>query len=66
MNEAIIEEFRANNGKCGGPFEGNPIVLLTTNGAKTGQRRISPLTYTTDGDLIVLIASKAGAPGHPD
>jgi deazaflavin-dependent oxidoreductase (nitroreductase family) len=65
LNRAVIEEFRANGGRCGGAFEGNPMVLLTTTGARSGQPRVSPLTYTTDGDRWVLIASKAGAPHHP-
>lgn len=66
MNEAVIAEFRANDGKCGGRWEGNPMVLLTTTGAKSGQERVSPLTYTTDSDNnIVLIASRAGDSRHP-
>jgi deazaflavin-dependent oxidoreductase (nitroreductase family) len=65
FNEGVIAEFRANDGRCGGRFEGNPMVLLTTTGARTGLARTSPITYTTDGDRIVLIASKAGGPSHP-
>lgn len=65
LNEAVIAEFRANGGRCGGAFEGNPMVLLTTTGARTGLARTSPVTYTTDGERIVLIASKAGAEHHP-
>ncbi|MCC6438373.1 MAG: nitroreductase family deazaflavin-dependent oxidoreductase [Acidimicrobiales bacterium] len=65
LNEAVIAEFRANGGRCGGPFEGNPMVLLTTTGARSGLPRTSPVTYTTDGDRWVLIASKAGADHHP-
>ncbi|MEZ5235102.1 MAG: nitroreductase family deazaflavin-dependent oxidoreductase [Acidimicrobiales bacterium] len=65
INEAVIAEFRANGGQCGGAFAGNPMVLLTTTGARTGLARTSPVTYTTDGDRIVLIASKAGADHHP-
>jgi deazaflavin-dependent oxidoreductase (nitroreductase family) len=66
FNQKIIEEFRANGGKVGGPFEGGNILLLTTTGAKSGQPRISPLAYSTDGDTIVVIASKGGAPTNPD
>lgn len=62
----MIAEFRANEGKVGGPFAGSPMVLLTTTGAKSGKERTSPLVYTTDGDRIVIIASKAGAPTNPD
>jgi deazaflavin-dependent oxidoreductase (nitroreductase family) len=65
LNERVIDEFRANGGWCGGPFEGNPMVLLTTTGARSGLPRTSPVTYTTDGDRWVLIASKAGADHHP-
>ena len=65
LNQQVIDEFRANGGRCGGPFEGNPMVLLTTTGARSGLPRISPVTYTTDGDRWVLIASKAGADHHP-
>ncbi|MGI9613509.1 MAG: nitroreductase family deazaflavin-dependent oxidoreductase [Acidimicrobiales bacterium] len=66
LNDGVIAEFRANGGKCGGRWEGNPMVLLTTTGAKSGKPRTSPLTYTSDGDRIVLIASRAGDHRHPD
>jgi len=66
FNQQVIEEFRANGGKVGGMFEGAPMMLLTTTGAKSGQPRVAPLVYTTDGDRIVIIASKGGAPTHPD
>jgi deazaflavin-dependent oxidoreductase (nitroreductase family) len=66
FNQALIEEFRANDGKVTGVFAGRPLVLLTTTGAKSGQPRVSPLVYTTDGDHIVIIASKGGAPTNPD
>ena len=65
-NKAIIEEFRANGGKVGGQFAGRPLLLLHTVGARTGQPRVNPLAYTTDGDRLVVIASKAGAPTNPD
>jgi deazaflavin-dependent oxidoreductase (nitroreductase family) len=66
FNRPIIEEFRANGGKVGGPFEGVPLLLLTTTGAKSGKQRINPLAYTTDGERLVIVASKNGAPTHPD
>ncbi len=66
FNEGVIAEFRANEGKVGGPFAGAPMMILTTTGAKSGQARVSPLVYTTDGDRFVIIASKAGAPTNPD
>ncbi len=66
FNQQIIAEFRANEGKVGGQFAGAPMVLLTTTGAKSGQPRTAPLVYTKDGDNLVIIASKAGAPTNPD
>jgi deazaflavin-dependent oxidoreductase (nitroreductase family) len=65
-NIAIIKEFRANAGKVGGPFSGRSLLLLHTIGAKTGQQRINPVAYITDGDRLVIIASKGGAPTSPD
>ena len=66
FNKKLIEEFRANDGVVGGDFAGWPLVLVTTTGAKSGQERIAPLVYTKDGDDIVIIASKGGAPTSPD
>ncbi len=66
FNDGIIEEFRANGGKVGGPFEGSPMLLLTVTGARTGRRYTHPLVHTRDGDRIVIIASKGGADTHPD
>jgi deazaflavin-dependent oxidoreductase (nitroreductase family) len=65
-NQPIIEEFRANSGKVGGYFEGATLLLLHTIGAKSGKTRVNPLAYTTDGDHLVVIASKGGAPTNPD
>src|SRR3954452_10204702 len=65
-NTKIIEEFRANAGKVGQPFEGVPLLLLHHRGAKTGTERINPLAYRRDGDSYVIFASKAGAPDNPD
>jgi deazaflavin-dependent oxidoreductase (nitroreductase family) len=65
-NQAIIDEFRANSGKVGGRFEGKTLLLLHTVGAKSGQERINPVAYVADGDRLVIIASKGGAPTHPD
>lgn len=65
-NTAIINEFRANDGKVGGQFEGTPLLLLHTTGAKTGAERINPLAYTKDGERLIIIASKGGAPRNPD
>ncbi len=66
FNQAIIQEFRANGGKVGGYFEGATMLLLHTVGAKSGQPRTNPLVYTTDGERLVVIASKGGAETNPD
>jgi deazaflavin-dependent oxidoreductase (nitroreductase family) len=65
FNTRVIDEFRANDGKVGGPFNGAPVVLLTTTGARSGATRTSPLVYLPDGDRIVVFASKGGAPTNP-
>jgi deazaflavin-dependent oxidoreductase (nitroreductase family) len=65
FNAKIVEEFRANGGKVGGPFEGATLLLLTTTGAKSGQPRLSPLAYLTIDDKMIIIGSKAGAPTNP-
>lgn len=65
FNAKIIEEFRANGGKVGGPFEGAPMVLLTHTGAKSGRTHTTPLVHGTDGDRIFIVASKGGAPTDP-
>jgi deazaflavin-dependent oxidoreductase (nitroreductase family) len=65
-NSKIIDEFRANSGKVGGPFEGAPLLLLHTTGAKTGQPRINPVMYRTDENRLVVFATKAGADTNPD
>jgi deazaflavin-dependent oxidoreductase (nitroreductase family) len=65
-NQIIIDEFRANNGKVGGRFEGKTLLLLHTTGAKSGKERINPVAYVRDGKRYVVIASKGGAPNSPD
>jgi deazaflavin-dependent oxidoreductase (nitroreductase family) len=65
-NKKIIEEFRANGGKVAGPFAGRQLLLLHTIGAKSKQEHINPVAYTTDGDQLVVIASKGGAATNPD
>jgi deazaflavin-dependent oxidoreductase (nitroreductase family) len=64
-NRQIIEEFRANGGKVGGQFAGVPLLLLTTTGAKSGQQRISPLAYLSEGGRIYIFAGNRGAPTNP-
>jgi len=66
FNSKIIAEFRANEGRVGGPFEGAPLLLLHTVGAKSGQERVNPMMYQAVGDNFAVFASKAGAPTNPD
>ncbi len=66
FNQKIIEEFRANDGKVGGPFAGSQLLLLHTTGAKSGQERIAPLAYRKEGESLAVFGSKAGAPTNPD
>jgi deazaflavin-dependent oxidoreductase (nitroreductase family) len=65
FNAGIVEEFRANGGKVGGPFEGMTLLLLTTTGAKSGQPRMNPLAYFTIGGKMIIVGSKAGSDTHP-
>ena len=65
-NKGIIEEFRANGGKVGGQFEGAPLLILKTKGAKSGLERANPMMYQADGDRLLVFASKGGSPTHPD
>lgn len=65
FNQAIIEEFRANDGVVG-RFQGRDLILLNTIGAKSGARRVIPVVYMMDGKRYVIIASSGGSPTHPD
>ncbi len=66
-NAQIIHEFRANAGKVGGPFQGMPLLLLHTTGAKSGVERVNPVAYQQiDERTRAVFASKAGAPTNPD
>jgi deazaflavin-dependent oxidoreductase (nitroreductase family) len=65
-NHRIIEELRASRGKPDNPFVNRRLLLLTTTGAKSGQPRTKPMLYIPDGDRLLVIASNAGAPTHPD
>ena len=65
-NRQLIEEFRADRDKGGGAMKGRPLLLLTTTGAKSGQLRTKPMMFIPDGDRLLVIASNAGAPTHPD
>ena len=65
-NAKIIDEFRTNAGKVGGPFEGATLLLLHSKGAKTGAERVNPLAYQSVGDNFAVFASKGGADDNPD
>ena len=65
FNERIIDEFRSNDGKVGGPFEGATMLILSTTGAKTGRALETPLVTTPASDRWLVYASAAGAPKHP-
>ena len=65
-NDKIIAEFRANQGRVGGRFEGAPLLLLHSTGAKTGKERVNPMMYQPVGDGFAVFASKAGADTNPD
>jgi deazaflavin-dependent oxidoreductase (nitroreductase family) len=65
-NHRTIEEFRANKGQLGGMWEGIPVLLLTTVGAKSGQRHTTPVMYLREGGRLFVFASKGGAPTNPD
>lgn len=62
-NQTVIETFRKHGGNVPGP---NRLLLLTTTGAKSGQPRTTPVAYSTDGDRLVIVASKGGGPTNPD
>jgi deazaflavin-dependent oxidoreductase (nitroreductase family) len=65
-NRQMIDSYRAKGGKLtGGPFNDRTLLLLTTTGAKSGREHTTPVAYTRDGDHLVIIASKGGAPTHP-
>ncbi len=65
-NKGIIEEFRANEGKVGGYFDGATVLLLHTTGRRTGKEHVTPLVYLPDGDRWAVVGSKGGAPADPD
>lgn len=64
--EWTVREFRANHGNVGGPFEGTPILLLHTIGARSGEPRLNPMMYLEDGGNYLVFASKAGSDRNPD
>ena len=66
FNASVIAEFRADEGRVGGPFEGAPMVLVHHTGRRSGVERVSPMVYQSVDGGYAVFASKAGAPSHPD
>jgi len=66
MNKPVIEKFREGSAEDAALFYGQPILLITTTGAKTGKPRTNPLVSLVEGDRVYVIASRGGAPKHPD
>ncbi|MDV5148466.1 nitroreductase family deazaflavin-dependent oxidoreductase [Streptomyces sp. SBC-4] len=66
FNTQIIDEFRTNAGRLGGPFEGWVLLLLTTTGARTGNDHTTPLGFVEDGDRLLVVGSAGGSDRHPD
>ena len=64
-NANVIDEFRSNEGRVGGNFEGRTLLLLHSKGRKSGEERINPLAYLKDGDRYVVFATKGGHDFHP-
>jgi deazaflavin-dependent oxidoreductase (nitroreductase family) len=65
LYQRVVNEFRENNGKVGGLFEGMPVLLVTMTGAKSGRTLIRPVCYSRDGDTLVVVASYGGGPHNP-
>jgi deazaflavin-dependent oxidoreductase (nitroreductase family) len=65
LNQKVIDEFRAAAGIVGGDFQGVPLLLLTTTGARTGSVRTMPMTYLPDGDRLIVFAANGGRPNRP-
>ncbi|MGC4942571.1 nitroreductase/quinone reductase family protein [Kribbella sp. DT2] len=65
FNRPVIDEFRANRGQVGGPFEGAPLLLLTTTGARSGRPHTTPAVYAADAGRLIVFATNAGSPAAP-
>ena len=67
FNTKMIEEFRANEGRVGGPWAGTTLILIHHIGARSGTERVTPLGYSRQGDgRFAIVASNGGSPAHPD
>lgn len=64
-NQLIIDEFRANEGRVGGPFTDVPLLLLHNRGAKSGEERVNPMAYLAEGDRLYVFASNGGREPNP-
>jgi deazaflavin-dependent oxidoreductase (nitroreductase family) len=66
-NTTIIEEFRANGGRVGGPWAGITLILVHHIGAQSGIERVSPLAYSLQGEgRFAIWAANGGSPTHPN
>jgi deazaflavin-dependent oxidoreductase (nitroreductase family) len=65
-NRTTVDDFRANEGRVGGTFEGAPLLLLHTVGARSGAERVNPLMYQDLGGPVAVFATSGGAPANPD
>ena len=66
FNQTLIQDLRAHGGRASsGPFRGADVLILTTRGARSGEHRENPLAFSRDGDNLVIVASKGGAPTNP-
>ncbi|ULE34008.1 nitroreductase family deazaflavin-dependent oxidoreductase [Mycobacterium sp. IDR2000157661] len=65
FNARNIEEFRRNGGRVGGQFEGFPLLLLTSTGAKSGEQRVNPIAYFDIDGRVYVVGSAAGRENSP-
>jgi deazaflavin-dependent oxidoreductase (nitroreductase family) len=64
-NQEIIDEFRANDGRVGGHFEGRTLLLLHSRGARSGAERVNPLMYLALDGSYAVFATNSGYANHP-
>ena len=66
INEAVISEFRANDGRLSGPMEGAPVLLLTTTGRSSGEAHTTPVGFLDAGGRLAVAAANGGSDHNPD
>jgi deazaflavin-dependent oxidoreductase (nitroreductase family) len=66
FGQTHVRAYRQTGGEQGYHWRGNTILLLTTTGHRSGKERTTPLIFREDGDRWVVVASRGGAPDHPD